>query len=459
VFIMNKVIGNKIMVKTTFVFLMAFMMLGIFASGVFAATADLSDSQVLSITLLNQNPDPAAPGDVFEIRVGIENLGGKSVADLVLEVIPEYPFSLPDGESATQEMGTISAYQTGDNMKIVKFNIKADTAVKAGSYDLKLSYKSKYDTSSIQTTVSIQLQSSASAEVIHIDKTILIPGQETPLKFIINNLGTSPLRDLTFTWVSPDKAVLPVGSDNRRYIAYINAGESAELEYIVIADTSATPGLYELDLSLVYSESATGTTSSIETLAGIYVGGETDFDISFSESSSGQTSLSVANIGSTPAYSVSVLIPKQTGWAASGSNSVIVGNLNSGDYTVATFTLTQKQPSQNLLVDLVYTDTQGKRHTVEKTVGMQGSDGSMMMDGNNATGNGASSASPSENFQRYGGQRSMIPGMGGRSSSTNTVQTAVRNVIIVLVVVAVIVAGILVYRKKRYGYIFRKNKK
>jgi len=86
----------------------------------------------------------------------------------------------------------------------------------------------------------------------------------------------------------------------------------------VIADTNADAGLYKLDLQLSYEDSVSGTEEEISTSAGIYVGGGTDFDIAYSESSGSDMSFTVANIGSNPAFSVSVVIPQQTGWTVTG---------------------------------------------------------------------------------------------------------------------------------------------
>ena len=250
----------------------------------------------------------------------------------------------------------------------------------------------------IERTFGIDVESRESAEIIYIDKVQLIPGKQTSMTFTINNVGSAPLRELTFSWENEDGIVLPVGSDDTRYIKYIDVGESVELEYEVIADTNADPGLYKLDLYLTYEESATGGEQEISTIAGVYVGGETDFDVAFSESSAGTTSFTVANIGSNPAYSVSVIIPRQDGWSVSGSNTVIIGNLNKGDYTVASFalqsggsatartfdkdprTMTEEEraefikqrqaegSSNTVKVQIDYTDTMGRRNTIEKEV-------------------------------------------------------------------------------------------
>jgi hypothetical protein len=91
-----------------------------------------------------------------------------------------------------------------------------------------------------------------------------------------------------------------------------------------------------------------------------------------------------------------VIIPEQEGWRTTGSNSMIIGNLDKGDYTVASFTLQQtgnlnlnrtqrredmpikpeqpnntttiQQPDNTVTVQIDYTDTKGERKTVEKEV-------------------------------------------------------------------------------------------
>lgn len=354
-----------------------------------ASGGALSDSDAIFIDLINQNPDPAIVGDVVEIYLGIENIGGESVNNLVVELELEYPFSLVQGESAVRKISTINAYQNEDNMKIISYKIKVDDNAAADSHDLNIRYYEQGGSFTKEDSVTIDVRGKIMAEIIKIDKTSLVPGKQTSLKYTINNVGNAPLKDLTFSWLNDDKVILPVGSDNAKHIKYIDIGDSVELEYLVLADPNAEPGLYELQLYLTYTDSITGEESEISTIAGVNVGGGTDFEVAFSESSSGGTSFSVANIGSNPANSVSVVVPKQSGWQVSGSNSMIIGNLNKGDYTIASFNLestlqylivdegdskeptsqrSDTQESTGLKIQIAYTDTVGERNIIEKTV-------------------------------------------------------------------------------------------
>jgi hypothetical protein len=366
-----------------------------------AVNAALAGSTVLSVSLANYDPNPAIAGDPVEVRIGIENIGGTTTNDLMLEIVPEYPFELVPGENAVHDVGIVQEYHADStaNIKIVTYKMQINKNAPAGSYELKVMYYEKGSTEMTKKSLYLDVKSKETAQVIHIDKSILVPGKQSSLKFTINNLGNAPLRDLTFNWDNDQNIILPVGSDNTRYIKYIDIGNGTDLEYQVIADTNAQPGLYKLNLYLSYDDSFSNQTKKISTFAGVYVGGGTDFDVAFSDNANGIMSFSVANIGSNPANSVSVVIPEQPVWSVSGTNSVIIGNLNKGDYTVASFKLqssisnmssqnrvprnnsnSQGRPMQRsmngstnsssdtVLVQIAYTDTMGERTVVQKEV-------------------------------------------------------------------------------------------
>lgn len=363
----------------------------------------------LSISLVNQDPDPVIAGGIVELRFGAINVGGQPINNAIIEIVPEFPFELISGDSGIIKAGTLQGYQgvynvNKNDMKIVKTKIKIAKEATAGTYELKLKYYEEGSDVSVTKSLSIAVKSSESAEVIHIDKTSLVPGEQSSLRFRITNVGNAPLKDLSFNWENTESIILPVGSDNTRYIKYVEMGEFADLDYQVIADTNAKPGLYKLNLHLSYDDGAgSGQTKAINTMAGVYVGGGTDFEVAFAESTNGATSFSIANIGSNPASSVSVKIPTQNGWRVSGSNSVIIGNLNKGDYTIATFKLqsatayaanaqtgtgtntqtgtgtntngfqgrqrtANETSSSNLKITLSYTDTMGVRKEFEKEI-------------------------------------------------------------------------------------------
>jgi len=400
--------SNSVMKSGFSIFVMFFLLFSVISINF--VSADLENEGAISITLVNQDPDPAIAGEIVELRVGIENLGGDKVDDLMIDLDFNYPFEEVAGEDYEKVAGTITGYQGNDNQKIIKYKVKVNKDTSAGIYDLKIKYYEKGSDKEFIDTLNVEVGNKENIEIVSIDKTILLPGKPTDVKFSIKNVGNSPIEDVKFSFEDEDNVILPVGSDNTQFIDYIAVNEVVDVEYTIVSDSNVVSGLYKLNLYLTYDDSVFGASRSFTTKAGMYVGGVTDFDVSFSDSSAGEMSFTVANIGSNEASSVSVVIPDQSGWSVSGAKSVIIGNLDKGDYTVASFALSSSKvavsaqdadgdnvktgrranadfelsedaknelrnslkesnkDSSGLKINIVYTDTMGERKTVEKLV-------------------------------------------------------------------------------------------
>ncbi len=355
------------------------------------------DSSSTSIELINQNPDPARPGETMELTFSVLNTGNKDLENIVIELEPEYPFSQVSGESLTNTISYLDARQDDENAAIVKFKLLVDSNAPEEIYELDLT--SYDDTTELVTTgtIDIDVRGKEYAQIVTVSKSSIDTATEEELDFIVTNTGNSPLKNMVISWEDASGIILPVYSDNTKYINYLAAGESETISYTVMADINADPGLYQLDIALTF-EDYDSNTEQISTRTGLFVGGGTDFDVSFSESSSGEVSLTVANVGNNQAYSVKVSIPEQAGYRTTGSSSSIVGNLDTGDYTITSFSIAsnqanstngevapesgpdpdnddmsdrpsfQKDDSEGLQVLIEYTDSTGERVSVDKTV-------------------------------------------------------------------------------------------
>jgi len=207
-------------------------------------------------------------------------------------------------------------------------------------------------------------------EIVKVSPTNLIPGEQNELSFEIENTGDEDLENVIFSWEEKTGSILPIGLSNTKTIQELDEGDEETLDFDVFTSASAEPGLYELTLTLTYKNENETTIKTSK--VGIIVGGQTDFDISVSDVSSSGIIFSVANIGKNPANSVTLVIPSQPNFRISGSSSSIIGNLDKGDYSVASFQITsQSGSSSNLNVEIQYTDTMGTRQTITKTVSVQ----------------------------------------------------------------------------------------
>jgi hypothetical protein len=354
----------------------------------------VADDVAVVADLISQNPDPARSSELVEIRFNVQNIGFDDAENAIIELDLDYPFVQVPGESLNKTIPYLRSRQTDEDAAIIKFKLFVDKDAPEGVYELDIRIWDGTGTSTTKT-IDIEVRGKDYAQIITISKANIDLAREESLEFIITNTGKSPLQNMVFSWNDPDGIILPVYSDNTKYLKYLDVGESVEVSYTVMADVNAQPGLYQIDLNLQF-EGYESTTGEIDTTAGIFVGGGTDFDVAFSGSSGGETSFSIANIGSVSANSVTVSIPDQRGWRVSGIDSVIIGNLNKGDYTIASFNLQSEaggdlqglpeedsqinkelnqtspfssanQPSV-LNIEISYTDARGERRTTTKEV-------------------------------------------------------------------------------------------
>ena len=352
------------------------------------AMAMTNSDRGLMVDLLNQSPDPVKPGDVLEVRFSIQNTRSSTTDNVIVELVPKYPFSKVSGQPIIENIGELGRRYEDENSKVVKFEFLVNNNVNAGQYPLEvLVYEQgNRDHASLKQEVMIDIDSESNAEIESISLEKLVPGKKTNLSFVIKNVGNSPLKNAMFSWDSTGDLILPVGSSNVKYINFIDIGENVTVDYQVLTNVNTKPGLYKLDMILTYDDveelqtiTQAGTLENqkrktIESKAGIYIGGTTDFDIVFVEQTmKGDYSFSVSNIGNNKASSVTVSIPEQEGWSMnSGSDSVVLGSLQKGDYTIADFSIAPDSYGEfmPLKFQIAYTSSDGEREVQNKEIPM-----------------------------------------------------------------------------------------
>jgi len=224
---------------------------------------------------------------------------------------------------------------------------------------------------------------------------------------------------------------------------YVSGYNSAwTVPYKIRVDSDALEGDYQLKLLYHDGNSDDFESFAVEKDFNIPItDAQTDFDVVVQDTSGGQVSLGIVNIGKNTANSLIVGIPQQDNFRTTGTSEQIVGNLASGDYTIVSFNIASTRAVRNvtrmaggapqqfnssidnqlLKVQIDYTDGIGERRNVTKEI-------------------------PFNNIATQGNLTSTrITGTGRYGSASS----GVSKWWYVLIVVILIAAGIIVYRK--YG--------
>ena len=117
----------------------------------------------ISITKIDQSPDPVEPGDIVEVDFKIENVGDETTEDVIIKILPEFPLSTYDGHFRNK-LGKLPASVSGSHTEIITFKLKVDENAVGGEVDLDLKvshgdFAFTYDDSEFKLTLKIMMQS------------------------------------------------------------------------------------------------------------------------------------------------------------------------------------------------------------------------------------------------------------------------------------------------------------
>jgi hypothetical protein len=428
----------------------------------------------LQVTLIS-NPTIVAPGTNGYIELALKNTGTQNIQDIDITASSWDPkVVIPQG-SWDVSVGDLDA---GDSTTaLYEFKVSSTASPALCQVIFEITYSGGYET---RQTAIIKVEDANVLDVASVTPTSINIGEATTLVFNITNNGGASVENVLFTWEDTNDLILPVGADNRIIIPSIAAENYTEIPITIMASSSIAPGVYPLTITMEFYD-RTGTKQTVTSKVGLQISGTTTFDLVLQSSTSGSTTFAVVNTGANVASSVIVSIPQQMSYVATGVSSTSLGNLDAGDYTLATFQLssvtrntTTQNPSFNrswtggtppsvdpstrdtfmnrsflglgssgLLVQISYTDVFGVRQTIQKQV----------------TVSSVSSGSSTGFASRTGTQGgSGVFGQSQSSGSSNSLEYIVIGVVGIIIIVAIIQLG----RKKklpRFSKFFKGRRK
>lgn len=455
------------MKKTLFLILMLVSSILLINNMIYIVDAQEEEDASLQVTFTT-NPTVVAPGTKGYIEVNLKSIGGTSnnieisATSLSSKVVVRY------GEWDDLDIGDLGS---GASYSIL-FQFSVPSTAAPGLYLVRFEIERSGGNDILQNAI-VKVEDSTVLDLVSVAPTSVNIGEATTLIFNITNNRESDICNILFNWEDPNDLILPIGSDNRITISSIAAENYTELPIVVMASSGISPGVYPLTITMEFYDQ-TGTEQTITSTVGLQISGGTTFDVVLQTSTSTSTTFAVVNTGANTASSVVVSIPQQQSYSTSGTSSSSLGNLDAGDYTLASFqisstssNMTTQFPSFNrtgmgsappgmnfsggrdrftnqsfpgmggssqLLVQIAYTDLFGVRQTVQKQVDL--SSGSASGFSSRTGTQGASGVFP-------GG----FSGQSQSSDSSNSLMYISIGVAGIIIIVAVIQLG----RKKKLG--------
>jgi hypothetical protein len=299
----------------------------------------------VKVTFVNQEPDPAEPGQYVDVRIKVENNGSEQAKQFEIELLPEFPFSLDPGINPVESLGALNTRQFGENALVIKYKVRIDKNAVAGDNELKFRYK--YDSSVWiePEPVIIEVQTrDAIISVDSISKNSIEPGSSSSVRIRVTNNADSVLRDIRIDLDLGDKNFVPVGSTNEKNIYKLDAGESYEFVFDMIANPEATAGAYQVPLRIVYNDDL-GKTYIKNSTIGIVINAKPDLSITldsteiYESGKSGEVVIKVVNKGLTDIKFANMELMPSGDYKILSNKEAYLGNIDSDDFETADFNI------------------------------------------------------------------------------------------------------------------------
>jgi len=328
----------------------------------------------IEATLLSQQPDPVKPGEIVEVRFKIENSGTASSSENLVEIMPEFPFSLYSGE-AVVNIGQMRAGQTGADASIVAFKLKVDEKAVEGDNEIELRVKIADDVwkSYTEDNFMIRVESPdaiLSLEGIYTQPEQMVPGQDGKLYIKLNNQADNLLRNIKISLDLDDVPVVPTDSSDEKSVYQIKAGEEEWVIFNLVAEADAEAGIYKVPVDLTYYDVA-GNLYSKETNIGLRIGDEPELLLYISETEiyakgqKGAVTITIANHGLANVKLMKMTLMPSENYEIISANEIYIGNVDTDDIESQDFDVyvSKGKDAVDLLVKLEYRDANNKKIT------------------------------------------------------------------------------------------------
>ncbi len=326
---------------------------------VLALSVHAAGGSMVKASILRYQPTPAEQGNTVDIWIELNN-AGTTAKNVVVKFVPEYPFSLPQGQQGEVVAGSVAQTES----KVVKFTLFVDSNAPNGDSNVKFQYSvDGGQWTQLETPVSLQTQNAVIVvDTYEVSPSQIVPGQTVDVKLKLRNAGRIAVKNLDASIDLIDGKFSTIGSGALKRIDYIGAGETEELSFKLASDTSTEVKVYNIPVTLSYQDERNKVLSSTAKIS-LVVNAKPELSLTVdstkfdSKKVPGIVSMKVVNKGVVNLKYMTVRLVQTPDYAIlSPSNEAYVGNLDSDDFETVDFTIKPLVESPRLSIQLEFKD-------------------------------------------------------------------------------------------------------
>ena len=230
----------------------------VFGTVTFAAAA--TESAYTKATLLNQDPDPAEPGDYVELRWKVVKYGNGELENVTYKLDVDYPFYFDKIDEPVKKLGSWDGYSDEEEYFTLYYKVMVDDDAEEGTYEVDLITDSGGDVTKQRKEYEIRVDEKDKPDFvigsIQSEPVKLVSGaDEAKLAVEVVNVGDGQAENVRTVLNLPPSFESSYSYSDRDVLGSLEGGNSKIAEYYVDINDTAQAGAYNATLELGYSKS------------------------------------------------------------------------------------------------------------------------------------------------------------------------------------------------------------
>lgn len=195
------------------------------------------------VTLLNQDPYPAVPGDYVKLIFQIEGLDDSECEDFTIELLEDYPIEFDPGKTGLRTFEKVRYIKDYESNILVPYEVRVNTNALDGANPIEVRTQLRGG-AQVSRTYDLEVDDSRTDFEVYIKDYDYITKE---LTIEVLNVGDSDIEALTIE--IPKQSGISVKGSNRVVVGDLDSNEYTSADF----ETTAEDG--EIQLKLIYSDS------------------------------------------------------------------------------------------------------------------------------------------------------------------------------------------------------------
>mgnify|MGYP006287714693 CR=1 FL=1 len=322
-------------------------------------------SAVLDISIDKYEPYPAEPGAYIDVWLRVENAGQDKATNVMIELEPEFPFSIDDDDVSSTTIGSIPA----GNSVIKRYQVRVSDNAVEGENDFNIRYKhNNYDWGTVVETINVQTHDAIIA-IKDVTTEAIAPGREGQLNITIENMADSFMKDISVKLNLTGISASPVRGGVEKRIYLLEPKETQEISFNLVALPDSEGGTFKVPTTISYSDS-TGTDYSRSEYVTLKIGEKPEIILTISEDTylergtSQKIVFDAVNTGLTKAKFLTLTVKDSEDYEFLIPKTYYIGDLDSDDFETADFRIIpDKKGTTTIPIELTYMDVNNKEYS------------------------------------------------------------------------------------------------